>query len=171
MVDAMTELPPLPARCRSCGAALVQNAMVCRECGCVPVIENATASIQTTFDKARVWIQSGAKSVLANRFALLWIMALIPGIMATAFAALIYCVVMVFRRGSVAERRDLLAYSAIAFVALINLRLSYVLLHDISVWLSSYLDATLGWLETQGMWPRSKSRQKFIEAALQIWRG
>ncbi len=139
MAHSVAQPPPPPSLCRQCGAPLSRQAIVCRECGCVPLIEDSSAVVSSAIDGARRQARSTLRSIFTNRFALLWILALVPFVMVTPFAVLAYCAFMLLKPGAGLSPRDMLHLAIIGAVALINLKLSYDFSHDA-------ISAASGWL-------------------------
>ena len=141
---AQSVAPPPPTLCRQCGAPHSRQAIVCRECGCVPLIEDSSAVFSSAIDGARRRARSTLRSIFINKFALLWLLALVPFVMVTPFAVLAYCAFMILRPRSGLTPKDMLHLAVIGGVALINLKLSYDFSHDVisaaSIWIAQWRD-------------------------------
>lgn len=77
---------------------------------------------------------------LHNRFILLLIMAVVPFVMATAFAAIVFICFVILNRNAKLRTRAMLAYAAIGLIAVVNLRMSYVALDGAASWFSVHFD-------------------------------
>lgn len=146
MAQSVAQPPPPPTFCRQCGAPLSRQAIVCRECGCVPLIEDTSAVVSSAVNGARQQARSTLRSIFTNRFALLWLLAVVPFVMVTPFAVLAYCAFMVLRLSSGLTPKDLLHLAVIGGVALINLKLSYDFSHDAISVATSWFTQWRDWL-------------------------
>jgi uncharacterized membrane protein len=105
--------------------------------------------------------------ILSNRFALLWILALIPFVMVTPAAALAYCALMVLRPNAETNRSELIHLAAIGLVSVVNLKLSYDFGQDAFKW---FADGIRLFLEGRGVLPPRKPDRNIVDALLNFYR-
>ena len=118
--------PPPPARhCTSCGAPVPARAVICPACGVILAVEATDARIRRNTARLHKRLREAVMRFLRKRYAVLWLMALLPLAIAPAIAALVYCSWRVLRPGSDDPPRALAQYALIGAVALANLLLSY----------------------------------------------
>lgn len=101
--------------------------------------------------------------ILSNRFALLWILAVIPFVMVTPAAALAYCLIMVLRPGEGASKTELTHLAIIGLVAVVNLKLSYDFGQDAFKW---FADSVRLFLEGGGILSPKKPDRSIVDALL-----
>ena len=118
--------PPPPERhCPSCGAPVPARAVICPACGVILAVEATDARIRRDSARLHKHLREAVMRFLRRRYALLWLMALLPLAIAPAVAALVYCSWRVLRPGSEDPPRALAQYALIGAMALANVLLSY----------------------------------------------
>lgn len=145
MANSIVQPPPAPTLCRQCGAPLARQSVVCRECGCVPLIEESSAAVTSAFGTAKFHAKRIGRTLITSRFALLWLLAIIPFVMVTPIAVIAYCALMLLRPRSGVTAGELAHLGIIAAVALVNLKLSYDFSQDAIYWLTNWLGQWRDW--------------------------
>lgn len=146
MAQSIAKPPPPPTICKQCGAPLSRQAVVCRACGCVPMIEESSIAVKSALVLTLHHARNALRSIITNRFAVLWILALIPFVMVTPFAVLAYCAFMILRPNSALTAKEMLHLAAISGVALVNLKLSYDFGQDAIYWLLQAFRGLRNWI-------------------------
>jgi predicted nucleic acid-binding Zn ribbon protein len=118
--------PPPPQRhCAACGAPVPMQAVICPACGVILAVEATDARIRKGTARLHARMRDAVMRFLRRRFAVLWLMALLPFAFAPAIAALGYCSWRVLRPAPDEAAGTLAQYAVIGAVALANLFFSY----------------------------------------------
>jgi len=141
--------------------------VVCRNCGCIPPIENATKTVSGALKNFRINSSIGLVKIVSNKFVLLWVMALVPVVMATAFAAALYSAFQILSNRSNIASREVWIYASIFVVALINMKLSFGVLHELMIWGAGYFGYLKGLFD--GYFYKPHRQDQIMDAAINAW--